>query len=175
MLIDDITFVKLSVRDVDELISISITSFSDAFASQNTKENFDYYLKNSFNKETITSQLLNPHTEFYFAMKHHKIVGYLKLNFDDAQTDVNDDHALELERIYVLKDYQGKGYGKRFLDFVIKLANQKVKNSIWLGVWNKNVRAIAFYETLGFKIFGSHPFAMGSEIQTDYLMKLELI
>ena len=109
-----------------------------------------------------------------FAKYKNETVGYLKINFGSAQTDLNDRDAMELERIYVLGKFQGKSIGKKLLTDVIQIAKKKEMNYLWLGVWKKNEKAIEFYKKQGFTTFNSHSFKMGTEIQTDLLMKLTL-
>ena len=92
-----------------------------------------------------------------------------------AQTDVHDPDSLEIARLYVLEEYLGSGLGKKLLDTAVDFAKQHQKKYLWLGVWEHNARAIRFYEKNGLRIFGSHPFPFGDEIQTDYLMRLDLV
>ncbi len=104
-----------------------------------------------------------------------QIVGYIKLNYSSAQTEFQHENAVEVERIYVLADQQGKKMGNQLLDFAINTAIESNLQYIWLGVWDKNLNAIRFYERNGFKIFDSHPFTLGTDLQTDLLMKRELL
>jgi hypothetical protein len=128
----------------------------------------------AFNPRYMLDQLNNPDSEFYFAMIGDEIAGYIKINFNDAQTDVKDKNALEVERIYVSGDHHGKKIGKQLLDFAIDIARNKRFAYVWLGVWEHNNKALGFYEHNGFEVFGSHEFLLGSDRQTDLLMKKEL-
>ena len=101
------------------------------------------------------------------------MVGYLKLNLLDAQTEKMSDDYLEIERIYVLKKFHGKGYGKALIDFSKEKAIQKKKKKIWLGVWEKNPNAIGFYQKMGFEKTGTHIFKVGDDEQLDYVMETE--
>ena len=102
------------------------------------------------------------------------VVGYFKLNWGDAQKDIHDENAVEIERIYVLKEFQRKRIGQQMLAKTIELAKDKGAEYIWLGVWEKNIKAIRFYEKHGFEKFGEHVFMLGNDKQTDHLMKLVL-
>ena len=83
-------------------------------------------------------------------------------------------NTIEIERIYASKAYLGKHVGKTLMEACLKLAKQGGHNVVWLGVWEHNPRAIAFYEKWGFEKFGSHSFLLGNDLQTDLLMKKNL-
>lgn len=172
--IDNIRYEKLTFSNLKMLKKISLQTFIDAFAAQNNVENFSFYLETAFSDEKLRKELTNENSTFYFVKNNDEILGYLKVNFGNAQTDFKKSDGMEIERIYVLKDFQGQKLGAKMLTFAINIAAKAKMKYIWLGVWDKNVRAISFYEKHGFEIFSSHPFKMGDEIQTDYLMKLSL-
>jgi ribosomal protein S18 acetylase RimI-like enzyme len=160
--------------DLDELVRISRLTFSAAFAAKNNPEDFEHYLNSALTREKLLSELKNPDSQFYFVYLKGDLVGFFKFNEGEAQTDLQDPKALELERIYVLSEFQNKGIGRAMMAEVIKKARDSGKDYIWLGVWEKNTGAIAFYETLGFVTFGKHPFYIGNDKQTDWLLKLDL-
>jgi GNAT superfamily N-acetyltransferase len=162
------------LRDIEELISISKTTFSNAFKDQNNPEDFATYLNKAFSKETLSREVSHPHTSFYFVKQGDTIVGYFKLNDYKAQTDVRDKNTLELERIYVVQHYQGKGVGAWMLEQAKRLAKKEKKHYLWLGVWEKNTSAIQFYEAHGFAKFDMHPYYIGQDKQMDWLMRLDL-
>ena len=99
------------------------------------------------------------------------MAGYAKINYTPAQSDINDPESVEVERIYVRKEYEGKGLGKVLMEYVFQQAKQNRKKYVWLGVWEKNVNAITFYEKMGFKQAGQHLFQIGNELQSDLIMK----
>jgi ribosomal protein S18 acetylase RimI-like enzyme len=107
-------------------------------------------------------------------MMGQDVIGYLKLNMGASQTEVKDNNALEIERIYVLKEFQGKKVGQMLFDKAIKIAKEHHIAYVWLGVWEENKRAIQFYTKNGFVEFDQHVFVLGDEAQTDIMMKLQL-
>ena len=111
---------------------------------------------------------------FYFAKIDNKIAGYLKVNTSTAQTELHDADALEIERIYVINEFQGKKIGQILFDKAIEIAKGQSLKYIWLGVWEKNEKAIQFYEKNGLVKFDTHIFKLGSDVQTDVMMKLVL-
>ena len=169
---NEIKLKKLTILDLVELKKLSQTTYVDAFSSENSKENMQAYLNTAFNDQKLTAELNEKQSDFYFAKYHAETVGYLKVNFGTAQNDLFDDDAMELERIYVTKEYQGNKIGKKLLASALEIAKKKNVAYLWLGVWEKNERAINFYKKEGFTAFSSHSFKMGNEIQTDLLMKL---
>ena len=132
------------------------------------------YLEEGFTVDKLTSELTNPNSEFYFALFDNKVIGYLKINFGQAQTELKDQNALEIERIYVLKEFHGKKVGQILYDKAFDIAKQTSANYLWLGVWEENPRAINFYKKNGFVEFDKHIFKLGTDEQTDIMMKLQL-
>lgn len=160
--------------EMEELLEIGKTSFTESFASQNTKSNFDQYVSKNFTMQKVSEEFANPESQFYFACLENQLVGYLKVNVGAAQTEDKLDKSLEIERIYILADHQGKKIGQLLFDKAIGLAKADQLKWVWLGVWDRNVNAIRFYERNGFVKFATHPFKLGDEDQTDILMKLQL-
>ena len=167
--------IKLSQVTSTEIISllhISIKTFFDTFSHLNSEANMQAYLNSNLTEQKLTNELNTPGSEFYFAWVDDKLAGYLKINTGLAQTELREDSGMEIERIYVLQEYQGKKVGQFLLDNSINLAKEKHKSYLWLGVWEDNSKAIAFYKKNGFVSFDSHTFKLGDEIQTDIMMKL---
>ncbi len=102
------------------------------------------------------------------------ITGYFKINQGNAQTDIYDENAMELERIYILKNFQGKRLGAWALNKVLEFAKEGGAQYVWLGVWEHNSKAIRFYERHGFKKFGEHPYYIGNDRQNDWLMRFDI-
>ena len=166
---------KLDLTDINELQKVSVETFYDTFADQNTEKNMQDYLSNSYNFETLTEELKNKNSFFYFVLNDEdNIMGYLKLNINDAQSEDDFENALEIERIYIRKEFQKQGLGKVLYNIALTKATELEKQRIWLGVWEFNDNALAFYHTMGFERVGSHSFFMGDDEQTDFLMLKEL-
>ena len=107
-------------------------------------------------------------------MDGEKVVGYAKVKEGKSPKELNSENGIEIERIYTLSEYRGKSVGKLLMQTCIDIALKRGYTEIWLGVWEYNPRAIAFYEKWGFEKFGSHPFLLGNDLQTDLLMKKKL-
>lgn len=164
----------VTIEDIDSLLLISRQTFLDTFSESNSAENMESYLNESLSKEKLAAELDDKNAAFYFAMLENQVIGYLKLNFGESQTELKDNTAIEIERIYASKEFLGKGVGQLLYDKAVDVAKQKGSNYIWLGVWEENTRAISFYRKIGFVEFGKHIFKLGDDEQTDLMMKLEL-
>lgn len=165
---------KATLSDLETIQKISIQTFKETFAAVNTSENIANYIKYSFNMEQLTAELLNANSQFYIAYSNAEAVGYLKINFGDAQTETINGNALEVQRIYVLQTFHGKNIGQLLLDEVKKIAQTTGVDSVWLGVWEENHRALRFYTKNGFIVFDKHVFIMGNDEQTDLLMQCKV-
>jgi diamine N-acetyltransferase len=168
------TIRAINLKDLQELQSISKQTFTETFASSNSKENMDKYLNEALSLEKLTEELNNPNSLFYFIEENDTPIGYLKLNMGASQTELNDNTALEIERIYVTQAYQGKKIGQQLYEKAIQVAKEKGVEYIWLGVWEENHKAIHFYSKNGFVPFDKHIFILGDEAQTDIMMKLPI-
>ncbi|MGL5113678.1 MAG: GNAT family N-acetyltransferase [Flavobacterium sp.] len=164
---------KVKLDQITQLQKIGKQTFRETFSDYNSDENICQYLEVGFALEKLTEELRNKDAEFYFATHEHEIIGYLKVNFGDAQTELKENNALEIERIYVVNTFHGKGVGQLLYDKAITIAKEKGVEYIWLGVWEENARAIRFYTKNGFVPFDKHIFKLGDDEQTDIMMKLK--
>nr|WP_315201239.1 GNAT family N-acetyltransferase [uncultured Flavobacterium sp.] len=165
---------KVALDDIDQLQKIGRKTFQETFSESNSEENMKSYLEEGFSNEKLTEELNDVNSEFYFATVDNEVIGYLKLNFGDSQTELKDSKSLEIERIYVSKEFHGKSVGQLLYDKAIQKAKEKNSEYVWLGVWEENPRAISFYKKNGFVEFDKHIFKLGDDEQTDIMMKLKL-
>ncbi|EJL67067.1 GNAT family N-acetyltransferase [Flavobacterium sp. CF136] len=165
---------KVTLNDIDQLQKIGRQTFSETFSGDNSEEDMKKYLDENFSIEKLTDELNNKNSEFYFAKLENTVIGYLKLNFGESQTELKDNKALEIERIYVPKEFHGQSVGQILYEKAIQVAKQKNVDYVWLGVWEENLRALSFYKKNGFTEFDKHIFKLGNDEQTDIMMKLQL-
>ncbi|MFB3386940.1 GNAT family N-acetyltransferase [Flavobacterium sp. LAR06] len=170
----DIEVKRITINELAQLQKIGRQTFQETFSDSNSEENMKSYLENGFSTEKLTSELNNKDSEFYFATLEDTVIGYLKVNFGESQTELKDNKALEIERIYVSKEFHGKKVGQLLYDKAIEVARQKNTEYVWLGVWEENLRALSFYRKNGFVEFDKHIFKLGNDEQTDIMMKLKL-
>lgn len=165
---------KIGLDQLVPLQEIGRKTFYDTFFESDSEESMKTYLATSFSTQKLTAELENPHSEFYLATQNEVVIGYLKVNFGPAQTELQDGNSLEIERIYVLQDYHGKKVGQLLFEKAIAIAKDNSCSYVWLGVWEENHRALQFYSKNGFVAFDKHIFVFGDEAQTDIMMKLVL-
>lgn len=170
----EIAIKKVRPEEVEDLRRISIRTFEETFAADNPAEDMADYLRTSFSSEKLSGELRHPQSEFYFAQQGSHIIGYLKINTGDAQTEPQPETSVEIERIYVAKEYHGMKIGQHLLQKALERASELQADHVWLGVWERNERAIRFYQQNGFEVFGEHQFRLGSDLQTDLLMRKNL-
>jgi diamine N-acetyltransferase len=166
---------QCNLVDLHKLQEISYETFNETFRVQNSPENMNAYLEKAFNINQLEKELSNPSSEFFFVYVNHEVAGYLKVNINDAQSEDMGNESLEVERIYINNKFQKHGLGKYLLKKAIEIAVVQNKKKIWLGVWEKNENAIAFYKKMGFVQTGAHSFYMGDEEQTDFIMTKTII
>ena len=171
---ENIAIKKATLNDIEQLQKIGRQTFYETFSAGNTEENMTKYLEEGFPLEKLAAELNDESSEFYFAVLGNNVIGYLKLNVGQSQTELQDDKALEIERIYVLQEFHGKKVGQVLYEKAMQIAKQINAHYVWLGVWEENPRAINFYKKNGFAAFDKHIFKLGNDEQTDIMMKLQL-
>ena len=165
----------ISTEDLNDLRSISLKTSKQTFSAQNTKENIRLYLKNKVSVKQLKKEITNINSKFYIVYQKNKIIGYFKLNFNGSQrVKMYLNNGFEIERIYLISEFQGKGFGKKLLTKILNMGKEMGYRKVWLGVWENNFRAIKFYKKYGFKKFGMYNFLLGKDLQTDYLLVMDV-
>lgn len=167
---------KANQEDAKLLTELAYKTYWDTFHAHpdNDPEDFADYMQKAFNSEQIRSEFADENAIFLVAEIENEMVGYAKLDLFATEVPIQAEKPIELNRIYSRHDFIGKGIGQKLLNESLKIAKELNCDVIWLGVWEKNPRAIRFYEKNGFYKVGSHIFQMGSDEQTDFLMLKEL-
>lgn len=168
------TIKKCTLDDAVELQAVSKETFTETFQEQNSPEHLNAYLERAYNLEQLEHELANPSSHFYFVLYGQQVAGYLKINTGNAQSEEMGEDSLEVERIYVKKDFQKHGLGKQLLNKAMEMALELNKSKVWLGVWEENDNAIAFYLKKGFVQTGAHSFFMDDDEQIDLIMTKSL-
>jgi len=161
--------------DAELIADLSRRTFCDTFAPHNTPENMDLFLNTQFTREQLMDQVGAPRNIFLLAHLNDEAVGYARLyEGTELPPAIAGSEVIEISRLYAGQQVIGKGVGKALMQACIDLGREKGKEWIWLGVWEHNHRAIAFYEKMGFGIFDRHIFLLGRDIQYDWLMRRRL-
>jgi len=171
---NNIHIIKANHEDLEALQKIGRQTFYETFSAGNSEENMTKYLEEGFAYDKLSAELQDNAAEFYFAIVEDHVIGYLKINSGQSQTELKDEQSMEIERFYVLKEYHGKKVGQLLYEKAIQIAQNKGVDYIWLGVWEENPRAIQFYKKNGFVEFDKHIFKLGDDEQTDIMMKLKI-
>ena len=162
------------MHDLQDLHEISCRTYRETFESSNTEENMKIYLDETYNTERLKAELAQKDSNFYFIYTDDRLSGYLKINDGSAQTDIFDPQGLEVERLYITGGAKRTGLGSALINLAVDIAAQRLKTFLWLGVWEFNFRAQAFYNKNGFYQIGAHPFIMGNDKQTDLIFRKDL-
>lgn len=163
-----------NLSDATMLSELGAKTFYDTFARDNTPENISLYIKKSFSRDIQLNEISRPDIIFLVAELEDEPVGYAKLKMNSSDEAVRGRKVIEIERIYASQEYIGKGVGKELMKACINEARQRGCDSVWLGVWEKNQRAIDFYKKWGFREVGTHLFSVGNDPQNDFVLELEL-
>ena len=170
------TGIRLCTPEDGPLIAeMSRQTFYETFASQNTAENMRMFMDEQFTYEALLNEVGSPGNIFLLAFDQDEPVGYVRLRESPAPPELKGRETIEIARIYATTPSIGKGVGSKLMQACIETALEKKKEVIWLGVWEHNQRAIGFYERWGFEKFSTHVFVLGTDPQTDWLMKKELL
>ncbi|PHR60171.1 MAG: GNAT family N-acetyltransferase [Robiginitomaculum sp.] len=161
-------------HEIEALRHIAQKTFVQTFSADNTPEDMQAYEAENFTRNSIAAEFETQGSQFFFIEVDCEIIGYLKLNRGDAQTETGLVNALEIERIYILQSCLGIGAGQALYAKAQDIAQTGGFQWLWLGVWDENPRAIAFYKKNGFETFSTHDFHFGKQLQTDILMRKEI-
>lgn len=165
---------EIQENELETTLPFIRKTFQDTYEQHNTPENMELYLTSKLSDDQLTKEYKDSNCLFYKGEINSILISYLKLNINESQTESTDIEAIEIERIYVDKSYIKKGHGASLIKHAIQVGKNLEKSYIWLGVWEKNINAIGFYENMGFEVFSTHDFFLGSEHQRDFLMKMNL-
>lgn len=170
---DELIFREIEEKDLLQLQNISRITFEDTFGWYNSKDDMEHYLNVSLSLDNLKNEFKTIGSNFYFVELNNKIIAFLKINRGFAQTEKDLPNTLEIERIYILKEYKGLKIGTFLLNKAKEIVKKENLDYLWLAVWEKNENAIKFYQKHNFEIFGEHDFVLGSDVQKDFLMKLK--
>jgi ribosomal protein S18 acetylase RimI-like enzyme len=161
--------------DAAALAAFAGRIFAETFAKDNTAENMDAYLRSSFSPELQAREIVDPDFITVLAVAPDgDLAAYAQIVRNPVPPEVGDDAALELARFYVDQRWHGRGVAAQLMQDVIDRAMARGARTMWLGVWEHNHRAMAFYRKHGYREVGSHPFMLGDDRQTDLLMAVSL-
>ncbi len=170
-----VTIIRAQDTDIPALSNLCADTFRETFSHDNTEEELQAFFDEAYNYDILKRELNHDESETYLAYVDDVLAGYLKVNWGGAQTECKLEDAFEVQRIYVLKAYQGYGVGRALFDKAMRIAESGGFAWAWLGVWEKNYKAQHFYKHYGFEKFGEHKFIVTPEkVDIDWLLKKSL-
>jgi ribosomal protein S18 acetylase RimI-like enzyme len=166
---------RATVADAARLAALSASTFTETFAADNTPEDMAAYLAQTYGEETQRAELQDPRVTVYFAEQGQETLGYVMLREGPAPAGVGGASSLEIARLYASERWIGAGVGAALMRHSLHEAAARGRESVWLGVWEHNHRALGFYRRWRFTDVGSKPFLVGTDLQTDRLMARPVI
>ena len=157
-------------RDAATLSEFAERTFRDTFGPDNTLENMDLYVAGVFGVERQHAELADPRGSVLLIELNASVVGYAQMTSGAPPHGIGSTPAIELQRFYIAQEYHGLGLAQRLMRRTLDTAFEHDAKTLWLGVWERNARAISFYRKLGFADVGAHVFMLGNDQQIDRIM-----
>ena len=174
LLSENIEIREANAADANLLSVLGAVTFYEAYFEQDTAHDLANYITESFALDQILSEIQLPSVTFFIIYRSEKAVGYAKLRSDTTHESVKNESAIELQRIYILERVFGKQIGEILLMHCLETARRNGFKSLWLGVWEKNLRARKFYKKHGFQQIGTLEFPYGDSVGTNLVLQLNL-
>lgn len=163
-------------KDAEMIASLSAMTFWDTYRDNPNVDvtNIKAYMSKAFTIEKITKELADGNTIFLIAEDENQQIGYAKLLVGSRESIISSERPLEISRIYLKREFFGKGFGSILLQQCLDRGKQEGCDSVWLSVWQHNQRAIKFYKKKGFENIGTHIFHLASLQETDFIMERKI-
>ena len=165
---------RANSNDAELLAELGARTFKQTFAADNTSEDMEAYLAAHFSVAQQTVELAHPASTFLIAEVDSQAAGYAKLHAGEPPKEIEGAKPIELVRLYVSQEWLGRGAGEALMRACLDEARNAGHETLWLGVWERNARAQAFYRKWDFLAVGEHMFQLGSDMQRDILMERAL-
>jgi len=169
-----VEFKRATISDVQILTDLGCRTFIETFSKDNSKEDMDLYVAETFNSKKQLSEIQDPKRYIEIACTKNEASGFLHLFDGPVDVAVTGNKPIEILRLYVDSKWHGKGIGPALMDRSLQIAKDQGFQTIWLGVWELNLRAQAFYKKYGFQVVGQHIFKLGNDEQIDLIMAREI-
>lgn len=171
---EDIILRVAEPGDAELIADLSRATFFETFYAHNKPENMSLFLKEQFTRRSLIAEIPVASNEFILAYAGNEVAGYMKLRDGNNPTELEGCTTLEIARLYAATKMIGRGVGKILMEKAHEVARAKNRETLWLAVWEKNDRALKFYESWGFEIIGKQIFVLGMDLQTDWIMRKRL-
>lgn len=159
-----------ALHDAALLAALGAKTFRDTFEADNTESDMVEYLATAFSPVVQTRELRDECSAFLIAHADGTAVGYARLRFGESRPCIDGRSPVEIARLYADKPWIGHGVGTALMQASLELTISRGCDVVWLDVWERNYRALAFYAKWGFKVVGEQLFRLGTDLQNDLLM-----
>ena len=160
--------------DASVLARFAETTFRDTFASVNTEQDMDSYCEQSFGRDIQAAEITQKGHRTLLCEEGSELLGFAQLRRERAPDCIASARPMELQRLYIAADWHGRGVAQQLMEAALAIAIDSGCDTLWLGVWEDNPRAIAFYNKYGFQAVGEHSFRLGEDLQRDIVMRCPL-
>lgn len=167
---DEPTILTATPDDAAALAEFAERAFRDAFGRDNSPSDIAHYVGHTYGEDKQRAEISDDRRVVLLARTADAVVGYAQLSSGATPPEVTVTPAMELERFYIGRDWHGRGLAQRLMQRTVQVASQSRAAALWLGVWERNARAIAFYRKSDFVDVGCKLFVLGNDRQTDRIM-----
>jgi ribosomal protein S18 acetylase RimI-like enzyme len=157
-------------RDAKPLSRLAERSFRETFEAANTPEDMALHCRSAYSEAIQAAEIDSPGMTSLLCEQAGTLVGFAQLRWGKAPGCVLGDAPGEIQRLYVASDYHGRGVAQALMNACLYEMENRPSDVVWLGVWERNPRAIRFYRKFGFVEVGDHIFRMGNDPQRDIVM-----
>lgn len=169
------TIRRAAVSDAAALAALGRQTFIDAFGADNRPDDLELYLSHTYGEARQRAELLDRETITLVAEDDDALIAFAQLRRSAPPRCVDGPAPVELGRFYVERGWQGRGVAQQLMGETLAAARELGGETLWLSVWERNPRAIAFYAKCGFRDVGTQPFVVGNDVQTDRVMVCTLV
>ena len=164
-----VTIRRATEADAAVLAAFGAKTFADTFGAFHSASDLALHLAEAFGVPQQTAELTDPATVTLFVEMDGALAGFTQVYAGAVPECVTGPVPIEIKRLYIDTPFHGQGVAQRLIDAAYEVARERGAATIWLGVWEHNPRAIAFYRRQGFTQVGAHTFMVGTDATTDLL------
>lgn len=168
------TIRRATLDDAEPLARLAESTFRDAFAAGNRPADVDLHCARSFSATIQSREIHDPNTVTIVAELDGELIAFAQVLLQSPKPCVDAKRPSELRRFYVSEEWHGRGIAQEVLSEVLTRTARGGSDALWLGVWERNSKAMAFYRKCGFTVVGEHVFHLGEDPQRDLVMAIEM-
>lgn len=156
--------------DASRLAQLAEFTFRATFGTANSAEDMELHCRNTYGEAIQAREIDNPHMLTLLCEEDGELIGFAQLRWGVAPACVIGRKPGEVQRLYVTSAWHGQGIAQALMNSCLQMLAQRGSDVVWLGVWEQNPRAMAFYRKMMFMEAGEHEFLLGNDLQRDIVM-----